>query len=466
MFPKGFIFGAATAAYQIEGAWNVDGKGPSIWDNITHTRPDFSKGNANGDVAADSYHKYKEDVSLMKYMGLKMYRFSISWSRILPNGRTNDINQAGLDYYTNLIDELLANDIEPMVTIYHWDLPQALQDIGGWLNPDIADIFADYADLVFRTYGSKVKWWVTLNEAYMAATGYGSDGFAPALTNLHGVGEYLAGHNMLRAHGKAYRLYKAKYSHFGGKVSMAFAGWFCVPWSDSLADREASERCHEFTYGWFSHPIYIGDYPPSMRVAINKNSQLEGRNTSRLPYFTAEEIREIKGSSDFYGLNHYTISLAKDGPSSNALTPSLEYDMRTTMGADPSWTPSAASWLKVVPQSLRLHVQTVKTKYNNPEIVITENGYADDGSRPTDDPERIKYLESYMAELRRGIYEDGCNVTAHLTWSLLDNFEWRDGYTVKFGLVSVDFASPNRTRSLKRSGYWLKDYVNMHKILY
>ncbi|KAF6215120.1 hypothetical protein GE061_009869 [Apolygus lucorum] len=462
MFPSWFKFGAATASYQVEGGWNADGKGMNIWDNITHERPDFVANRYNGDVADNSYYKYKEDVQILKTIGFQMYRFSISWSRVLPTGRVNTVNQAGIDYYMNLIDDLLANGIEPVVTLYHWDLPQPLQDIGGWLNPEIAHIFAEYADLMFKTYGDKVKWWMTINEPYSVVKGYGAEDFAPAL-NLVGTGDYLCGHNLLRAHAKAYRVYQKNYAHQGGKISMAFCGSVCQPLTNTPEDIAAADRCFQFTFGWFAHPTFYGDYHPLMRQMIDRNSRQEGRNVSRLPTFTSEEMTELAGSVDYFGLNYYSPNMAKNGFS--GAIPSKEHDTQVIFSFDPSWEECASSWMRIVPQGLRLVANKVRVEYGNPIVLITENGVSDDGRDPLNDLQRIRYYEGHLAELRRAIYEDGCNVVGHTSWSIIDNFEWRDGYTKKFGMVSVDFNSPARTRTFKRSAYWFQNYLAMHKLM-
>ncbi|KAF6214900.1 hypothetical protein GE061_009645 [Apolygus lucorum] len=295
MFPEDFLFGVATSAYQIEGGWNEDGKGPSIWDNITHEQPNFTIDSANGDISADSYHKYKEDVELIENIGFQVYRFSMSWSRILPNGRVDNVNQAGIDYYLDLLNELVANGIQPMVTIYHWDLPQALEDIGGWTNPEIVDIFQQYAELLFQTFGDKVKWWLTFNEPAQVAQGYVTETLVPAdFTDQKGIVDYQVAHNLILAHAAVYRVYQQKYSHQEGKISLAIICNLCIPATDTIEDKAASERCFQFSVGWFAHPIFIGDYPPVMRERIDRFSIEEGGNTSRLPYFTRDEIDYIK----------------------------------------------------------------------------------------------------------------------------------------------------------------------------
>ncbi|KAF6215373.1 hypothetical protein GE061_010125 [Apolygus lucorum] len=459
MFPKGFMFGASTAAYQVEGGWNADGKGVSIWDDLLHKYPEYVVYNMNGDVSDDSYHFYKDDVRVLKEIGFQTYRFSIAWPRVLPDGTTSNINQAGIDYYMNLIDELIANGIEPVVALYHWDLPVTLQKFGGWLNPKVVDLFVDYADLMFKTYGDKVKWWITINEPESVAGGYGGGDAAPAL-NLFGTGDYLSGHNLLRAHGKTYRLYQKKYSHFGGKISMAFCGATCYPASDSPEDIAAVDRCFQFSFGWFAHPVIKGDYPPVMREYVDENSMAEGRDVSRLPYFTEEEIQEINGTVDWFGLNYYTSQMVKAGLTD--MDPSLNRDSRIIKSFNSSWPTSGTNWLRVVPQGLRLIATKVKEAYGDIPIMVTENGYPDHGEH---DDLRIGYFETHLAELRRAIYEDGCNIFGICIWSIIDNFEWRNGYTVKFGVVNVDFNSPNRTRTLKNSGYWFQHYIAMHKLV-
>lgn len=457
-FPKGFIFSTATAAYQIEGAWNTSGKGENIWDRICHTNPSFVANNDNGDVACDSYHKYKEDVQHIKDIGFHMYRFSLSWSRLFPTGYTNSVNPDGVRYYNDLIDEILSNGIEPMVTIFHWDLPQSLQDIGGWLNPNIAQIFADYARAVFNLFGNKVKYWITINEPQIVTTGYGGVTVAPAL-NLHGTGEYTSGHNILRAHAKAYRIYDQEFRQKqGGKVSLSLNGAFHIPKNASdPAHVEAAERANQFIFGWFGHPIFSleGDYPPVMRDFVDRNSLAEGRAESRLPSFTEEEIFELKGSSDFIGLNFYSGIQAEpglDGP-----IPSVQRDQQISGSAIPGSQKSACDWLMGTPNEFRLALNWFKNEYNNQEVFITENGYCDSGE--VDDQERIKYYKGYLENLLKAINEDGCRVCGYTVWSLMDNFEWRSGYTNKFGLLKVNFDDPDRPRMKKLSAKFFRDLL-------
>uniref|UniRef100_A0A146L9N2 beta-glucosidase n=1 Tax=Lygus hesperus TaxID=30085 RepID=A0A146L9N2_LYGHE len=460
--PKGFIFATSTAAYQIEGAWNASGKGENIWDRMVHTNPGFIKDGSNGDTACDSYNLYKDDIKLIKDIGFRMYRFSISWARVLPDGTTRNINEPGLKYYDDLIDELIRQGIAPMVTLYHWDLPVTLQEMGGWLNHTIVDYFQDYADLIFARLGNKVKWWITINEPRSIVDGYGSDGYAPAL-NLTGVGDYMAGHNLLRAHAKVYRLYKAKYQHQGGKLSITLDSIGAFPKNSSdEEDLRSCERLMQFNLGWFAHPIYstYGDYPPVMRYLIDNHSAREGRNFSRLPYFTVEEIEEIRGTFDFFALNHYTSKMCTTGKQGRS--PSWHRDTEVETYSDQSWPSSQSSWLKVVPEGFRKLLNWIKVEYNDPEIFVTENGFSD--YNILDDQGRINYLKGYLSEMEKAIYEDGCNVAGYTIWSVIDNFEWRAGYTERFGLVHVDFESPGKNRTKKASATFIKDYIEANSV--
>lgn len=249
-----FKFGAATASYQIEGGWNADGKGENIWDHAVHSNPSPIKNNDTGDIACDSYHKYKEDVKLLKDLGVSFYRFSISWSRILPSGYTNQINQAGVNYYINLLKELRAAGIEPMVSLYHWDLPQPLQDIGGWTNPLLADHFADYARLCFKFFGDYIKTWITINEPYAVCYyGYGIALMAPFISN-NGVGEYLCGHTVLLSHAKAYRLYDEEFRPTqNGRIAVIVDTDWCEPYSSDSKDIEAAETKLQFKVNILVH---------------------------------------------------------------------------------------------------------------------------------------------------------------------------------------------------------------------
>lgn len=461
-FPNGFLIGCASAAYQIEGAWDEGGKGENMWDFFTHTRPDLIRDRSNGDVACDSYHKYREDVKLIKDAGFDVYRFSISWSRILPTGKDDNVNEVGVQYYQNLIDELLANGVKPLVTLYHWDLPQPLSELGGWLNPDIADYFEKFARVVFKRLGDKVKLWLTLNEPFEVVQGYGSDSYPPVL-NLHGVGDYQAAHNLLRAHAKAYHVYNDEFRlEQNGKIGITLNSDFSFPKTQTKADIEAAERAMQFFLGWFAHPIYSekGDYPPIMREIIDKNSEKEGRSSSRLPSFTASELEALKGSSDFFGLNHYTSRYATPGETGEI--PSFLRDMAVIKTVDPKWPGSASDWLKVVPEGFRGLLNWVKKEYNNPPVIVTENGFSDSGE--LDDDDRIRYFYGYLTELLKAIHEDKCNVKGYMLWSIMDNFEWFKGYTERFGIYHTDYNDKNRTRIAKKSFKFIQEILRTRSI--
>uniref|UniRef100_A0A1B6DTT1 Beta-glucosidase n=1 Tax=Clastoptera arizonana TaxID=38151 RepID=A0A1B6DTT1_9HEMI len=462
-FPDGFKIGAASSAYQIEGAFNEDGKGESIWDRFVRQNPSPIKNNSTGDVAADSYHKYKEDVQLLKSVGFDHYRFSISWTRIQPKGEINEINKKGIDYYNALIDELLANKIEPLVTMTHFDLPQALQDLGGWLNPEIVNYFEDYAYILFTYFGDRVKYWITINEGLIMLLGYNLKVIAPGL-HINGSGEYLAAHNIIRAHAKAYRLYQREFKEKqNGQVGFLVVGKYMMPFDDSEESKRATERAFQFTIGWFAHPIFSeeGNYPQIMREVIERNSIAEKRRRSRLPSFTPEEINEIKGSADFFGLNHYSTYLVKakhNFTGGKAMPPITDRDFMVELSCDPSWNSSGGNKnFCIFPTGLRGILNFIKNNYNNPPVFITENGYGDSGRK--DDQDRINYHQDYMTELLKSIHIDKCNVFGYTVWSLLDSFEWNSGYSLKFGLIHVDYEDRDRKRSLKQSARYFQDVL-------
>ncbi|XP_049836425.1 myrosinase 1-like [Schistocerca gregaria] len=459
-FPEGFLLGAATSAYQVEGAWNEDGKGESIWDHMLHKHPEYGHKGENGDVTCDSYHHYAEDVQALKDLGAKVYRFSISWSRILPNGDIDVINQAGIDYYNNLINLLLENDIQPMVTMYHWDLPQALQYIGGWPNPILADYFLEYARVLFDNFGDRVKMWLTFNEPFELMKGYATTGGQAPSQEASGIGDYLAAHTVIRAHAMVYRLYDEQYrSTQNGKVGITLnCDWF-EPYDELEESLEAQERVIQFQLGLFANPIYVdGDYPAVVRERVDNNSRAEGRPRSRLPSFTEEEKRMINGSSDFFGLNSYSTSLVKSAVVGGS--PSLERDSGVQRIINFTWPGSSLIWLRVVPWGFRNIVNWVSSRYPNYPIFITENGYPDFGG--LEDETRISYYGQYLAELLKAINEDGANVIGYTTWSLLDNLEWNSGFRPKFGVYHVDFNSTERTRTPKASASFLYGiYSNM-----
>jgi len=460
-FPEGFLWGTATAAYQVEGAWNEDGKGQSIWDVFSN---DPTNGNIvngdNGRVACDSYHKYKEDVQLLKNMGVNSYRFSIAWTRILPNG-IGDVNQLGIDYYNNLINELIANNITPAVTLYHWDLPQALQEQGGWLNPEIAYWFENYARIVFKEFGDRVKLWITLNEPWVVSiNGHSTGEMAPGMRGP-GILEYKVAHNLIRSHAKAYRVYQNEfYESQLGQVGITLnVDWYEPTIFNETSHVEASETKLQFFAGWFANPIFVnGKYPEVMRQKIDAKSTLQGFAESRLPHFTEEESLEIQGSADFLGFNHYTSNLAYPTPLDEINPEAMGWgpDSDVTDFKDPTWYSAASSWLKVTPFGFRRLLNWL-SQYNKP-IIVTENGFSDFLGN-LDDLQRVYYYKHYINQMLKAIKMDGVNISGYFAWSLMDNFEWARGYSEKFGLHSVDFDDPSRPRTPKASSQFLKEIV-------
>ncbi|XP_063629934.1 myrosinase 1-like, partial [Cydia splendana] len=371
-FKDGFLFGAATAAYQVEGAWNEDGKGKSVWDHIFHSMLDEES--ALGDVASDSYHNYKRDVEMLRELGVDVYRFSISWPRVLPEGFSNIKNEPGLQYYDNLIDELLKYNIQPMVTIYHFDLPKVLLDLGGWSNPYSVQWFEDYARMLFDRYASKVKYWTTMNqpttvcEVEMKVRG-----------NL--LLDYVCAKNLLLAHARTYRMYEKEYKKiYGGSVGISTAVNWVEPVTNSTENVEAAEIYKEFTYGMYLDPIWSknGDFPRLVKDRVAKKSKEQGFPRSRLPSLSKDEIELIKGSSDFLGLNHYTTYLTSPSKGSHPV-PSFADDVSvdTTTGRE-KWTQSRSAWLKSKPDGLYKVCLLLNKRYDYPLIFVTENGWSTD----------------------------------------------------------------------------------------
>ncbi|XP_074278118.1 beta-glucosidase 40-like [Silene latifolia] len=471
-FPHGFVFGTASSAYQYEGAVKEDGRGPCVWDKYTHSFGkvlDFS----NADVAEDHYHRYLEDIGLMKDMGMDSYRFSISWTRIFPNG-TGQINQAGVDFYNNLINALLAKGIEPYVTIFHWDTPQALEDrYNGWLSPQIINDFGFYAGTLFEKFGDRVKHWITLNEPHnFAINGYDLGIAAPGRCSIllhlfcragNSVTEpYIVAHNLILSHATAAQIYRQKYkAKQGGSIGAAFDVIWYEPDTNTTKNVEATQRAMDFQLGWFLDPIMFGDYPSSMKERVG----------NRLPKFSQADSNLVKGSLDFVGINHYTTYYAKDSKinligmvlkdaqsDSGSTTSPIGHDLK------PIGDKANSIWLYIVPGGMRRLMNYIKTKYGNPTVVITENGM-DDPNIPLmprslilKDNKRIQYHHDYLQNLAAAINEDGCNVKGYFAWSLLDNWEWAAGYSSRFGLHYVDH-NDNLKRYPKNSALWFKSFL-------
>jgi len=454
-FPKDFVWGTSTSSYQIEGAYDIDGKGPSIWDAFTSI-PGKIANNENGRIATDHYNRYKEDIQLLKDIGFDAYRFSISWPRLIPNGK-GKVNSKGLDFYSRLIDKLLETNISPWATLYHWDLPLALQmENDGWLSPEISDRFAEYADLCFKTYGDRIKNWITLNEPWVVSIlGYGQGVFAPG--RISNSEPYLAAHHLLIAHAKSVDIFRSSYSHQNGRICITNNCDWREPLTDSLKDKEAAERALEFYLGWFADPVYFGKYPQSMVERLGE----------RLPKFTSEESKLLKGSSDIFGLNHYTTMFAKesDGKSTQGDVygnGGISEDQDVILSTDKSWEKTTMGW-SIVPWGCEKLLQWISNRYDHPEIFITENGCSYDDkliNGQVNDQPRIDYFESYISSCKNAI-KNGVNLKGYFAWSFMDNFEWALGYAKRFGLVHVDYETLKRTP--KASAKWFKDFLNFEK---
>ena len=437
-FPAGFLWGAATAAHQIEGSPLTDGAGPSIWTRFAHTPGRMLNGDT-GDVACDHYRRWKDDVALMKELGLQAYRFSVSWSRIHPAGR-GPVNRKGLDFYSRLVDELLANGIEPLLTLYHWDLPAALDDRGGWLNPDIAGWFADYATTMYRALDGRVKKWVTLNEPWVITDGgYLHGALAPGHKCRYEAP--IATHHLMRSHGAAVQAYRAEGRHEIGLVVNIEPKY---PASDSAEDAAAVKRAHAYMNRQYLDPAMLGTYPDELRGIFG----------DAWPEWPAEDFALIRQKLDFLGLNYYTRSVTRADDS---------WPLRAGAVKQPSGTYTETGW-EVFEQGLFDTLKWMKDEYGDLPIYITENGAAffdpptADGGRVRD-PLRTGYLRRHLSAIHDAIAA-GVDVRGYMAWSLLDNLEWSLGYSKRFGLVHVDYATQQRTP--KDSARWYSRVIASH----
>jgi beta-glucosidase len=434
-FPPGFLWGTATASYQVEGAWKEDGKGLSIWDTFSHTVGKV-KGSDTGDVACDSYHRYKEDIALMKQMNQKSCRFSVAWTRIQPDG-AGQVNQKGLDFYSRYVDELLNAGIRPMCTVFHWDLPQALEDQGGWPNRDLYKHFADYAGIVTKTLGDRVNTWAIFNEPWVFTyLGYGSGVHAPGKKDFN---QFLkAAHTVNLAQGEAFRSMKAvsPKAQLGSAFSMSPG----VPATDSAADRAATDRFHAINNVFFLYTAMHGEYPKAF----------VGEPPYGVMGVQEGDGKIMQAPLDWVGINYYNRHIVSDAGQGG--DPYTHYD-----AVMPAEGPVTYNGWEVWPRGLYDIVTQISKEYNRPVIEITENGCSySDGPLPQDpskapDPRRIEFYQGHLAELARAI-KDGANVRGYHAWSLLDNYEWAEGYSQRFGMVYVDFRDQRRT--IKDSGHW------------
>lgn len=441
-FPENFKWGVATSSYQIEGAWDEDGKGESIWDRFSHT-PGRIEDASNGDVACNHYHLWPEDVALMKSLNIQVYRFSIAWPRILPEGRGR-INQAGLDFYGRLVDGLLEVGIEPFVTLYHWDLPQALQDKGGWPERETAEAFAEYADVVSRSLGDRVKNWITHNEPWCASLLSHQIGeHAPGMRDWY-LG-LRAAHHILLSHGLAVPVIRRNSP--GSEVGITLNFEDAVPASPSSADYNAARFHDGYFNRWFLDPVYGRHYPSDIVSFYESNGIL----ADGLDFVQAGDMATIAAPTDFLGVNYYSRCLSRDEDAADNLPQTIFHQPESEL--------TEMGW-EIYPEGLYNLLNRFHFEYKIPKIYITENGcsYSDgpDENGRIADQRRIDFLEVHLDAVARAI-ENGVPVAGYMQWSLMDNFEWAKGYKQRFGIVYVDYETQERLP--KDSALWYRDVI-------
>jgi beta-glucosidase len=437
-FPRNFYWGTSTAAYQIEGAWKEDGKGESIWDRFAHT-PGKIKHGDTGDVACDSYHRWREDIALMRAMNLNSYRFSISWPRIQPTG-SGPANSRGLDYYSRLVDALLEARIRPFVTLYHWDLPQALEDAGGWPNRDTASRFADYVELMACALGDRVTDWMLFNEpSAFVDLGHLEGTHAPGHTSL--IDFLRASHTVNLAQGAGFRALKA--TRPSARIGTAFSMSACEPATNSEEHRLATERAHAMTNLWFLEPALNGRYPEALAFLPETAMRIE-----------SGDLEKMRAPLDFVGINLYYRTIVSAPSALERLSHAQQWLFPVKMAGGEQGPKTGIGW-EIWPQALYDMVMRITREFNRPVIEITESGCAyndgPDASGEIRDARRIDYHRQYLQALAHAI-ADGADVRGYHAWSLMDNFEWAEGFSQRFGLAYVDFKTQKRT--IKDSGRW------------
>ncbi|TFK75508.1 beta-glucosidase 1A [Pluteus cervinus] len=467
--PQGFLHGFATAAYQIEGSPTAVGRHPSVWDTYTHippvpgTRPIADS--SSGDVATDSFNRWRTDVQLLKEYGANAYRFSLSWSRVVKeDGKTPNVE--GIKWYRAFIEELVKEGIKPAVTLYHWDLPQVLHDrYGGWLSRDVVPDFVSYAKICFEAFGDLVKHWITLNEPWIVSVhGYGYGTFAPGRSSdrtRSAEGDsttepFIVARHLILSHAYAVKLYRDEFhATQGGVIGITLDGSWYMPYDDTPENVEAVQTAFDSRFGWFADPIYKGHYPASVKKLIG----------DRLPDFSEEEWKVVKGSSDFFGVNTYTSNLVQSGGSE-------EYNGKIKTGfirpdGTQLGTQAHVSWLQTYGPGFRQLLGYLYKTYKKP-VYVTENGFAvkdenslsSDGDDVVNDTDRVAYYRDYTKGLLEAVTIDGVDVQAYFAWSLLDNFEWAEGYRVRFGVTYVNYETQERRP--KASSKFLKEWFEQH----
>lgn len=437
-FPKDFLFGTATSSYQIEGAANEDGRTPSIWDTFSKTEGKTYNGDT-GDIACDHYHRYKEDIGILKEIGVKAYRFSIAWPRIFPD--RGKFNPKGMDFYKKLIEELLKNDIIPVATIYHWDLPQWAGDLGGWLNRDSIYWYSEYSKKLFKEIGDMIPMWITHNEPWCASIlSYGIGEHAPGHKDYREA--LIAAHHILLSHGEAVKIFRdmnIKESQIGITLNLTPA----YPASEREVDRLAAQYADGFSNRWFLDSIFKGDYPIDM-------IELYKKEIGEFDFIKSEDLGIISQPIDFLGINFYSRSIVKY----------KEDTLLKGIGVEGTGAKTDMGW-EISPESLYDLLKRLDKEYTKIPIYITENGAAfkdiitEDGK--VHDQERIKYIKEHLKYANKFIKEGG-NLKGYFLWSFLDNFEWAYGYSKRFGIVYVDYKTQKRI--LKDSAIWYKEVIN------
>jgi len=442
-FPEGFLWGAATSAYQIEGGVAEEGRGVSIWDTFCQVEGNIFQGQT-GDVACDHYHRYAEDIELMHSLSLQAYRFSISWSRILPEGK-GKVNPEGLDFYERLVDALLAADIQPFATLYHWDLPQALQDAGGWSSRDSVGAFCEYASAVSRRLGDRVKHWITHNEPWVVAfPGHALGRLAPGIKDL-AIAIQVA-HHLLLSHGESVPILRGN-GGAGTQVGITLNLIPVEPASSAETDLVVARRVDGYLNRWFLDPLYKGSYPEDLLTFYGESA----------PAVQPGDMDRIAAPLDFLGVNYYMRSVVQDDPQS------LEVQARQVI---PDGAEVTEMGWEIFPQGLYELLVRLQVDYDPPVIYITENGAAFPDEATPDgrvwDPRRIAYLDAHLRQAHRAI-QDGVPLKGYFAWSLLDNFEWSHGYSKRFGLVYVFY--PTQQRLFKESGHWYRQVIERNGII-
>ncbi len=431
-FPDDFVWGAATSAYQIEGSPVADGAAASNWHRFAHTLGMTTDGDT-GDIACDHYRRYRDDVDLMAELGLNAYRFSISWSRVLPDG-TGQVNTRGVDFYSRLVDALLEKGIAPNATLFHWDLPAALEDRGGWQNRDIADWFADYATAMFAALGDRVPMWATINEPWVIMDGgYMHGTLAPGHRSPYESA--IVSHNLLRAHGRGVQAFRASSHNANSQVGLVVNLEPKYPATESSEDEAATARADAYMNRQYLDPVMLGTYPDELRDVFGDAWQ----------DWPDDDMQLIREKVDFLGINYYTRGVTRDDDAS--------IPVRASRVHQPEHTYTQTGW-EVFPDALRRVLVWVTERYGDIPLYVTENGSAFYDSPAAidgvvDDPLRVDYLKHHLRAVRQAM-DDGAPVKGYFAWSLLDNFEWSHGYSKRFGIVHVNYATQERT--IKSSG--------------